>query len=139
MKELPLPEIDQRRSKLYPAFKAAKDKNLKAKLVIDKLIIEGQKYTVNSMDKLPKHLQTSKISIRRTDKAALFYGENACFSNFYRANLMVNEKHYTSVEQYFQYQRAHMAGKEDIASKILKTQDPKEQHQLGKTIKPDLE
>ena len=30
-----------------------------------------------------------------------------------------------------------MAGKEDIASKILKTQDPKEQHQLGKTIKPD--
>jgi predicted RNA-binding protein YlxR (DUF448 family) len=43
------PEIEQRHAKLYPVFKAAKSKNLKSKLIADKLFIEGKRYSVDTL------------------------------------------------------------------------------------------
>jgi ribA/ribD-fused uncharacterized protein len=128
-------EIDQRRAKLYPVFKAAKSNNMKAKLVVDTLIVEGQRYTIQTLDKLPPSIQPKVIAEHRTDSTVMFFGENSCFSNFYKSDLMINGQYFKSVEQYFQYQKAKCTEDDDVARKILLTEEPREQHRLGKSLK----
>ena len=47
-------EIDQRRAKLFPIQKAARAENKKAYMVVDKLFIDGRKYTIDNLNTLPK-------------------------------------------------------------------------------------
>ena len=50
---------------------------------------------------------------------------------------MINGINYLSVEQYYQYQKAKLVKNEEIASKILTSVYPKEQHRLGKLLKTE--
>ena len=43
-------EIDQRRAKLFPIQKAARAENKKAYMVVDKLFIDGRKYTIEKFE-----------------------------------------------------------------------------------------
>ena len=45
-------EIIDRRSKLYPVCKAAKNCKMKVKLVADTLTVEGKRYTIHSLLKI---------------------------------------------------------------------------------------
>ena len=134
MKEDFVQEIDQRRAVLYPVFKAAKEKNLKPKLVVDRLLISGKRYSVDNLDTLPEELQLNKLAERRTDTAVRFYGGESCFSNFFKANMLIDGKLYTSVEQFFQYQKATCLENPEVANKIISNDDPKVQHRLGKSL-----
>ena len=55
-------EIIGRRSKLYSVNKAVKICKMKAELVADTLTVEGKRYTVHSLDKLPDKLQPKHLS-----------------------------------------------------------------------------
>ena len=85
------PETDQRRAKLYPIFKLAKQKKYKPKLIADKLIIKGKLYTVDSLDSLPSELKLKNLAESTTDGALLFYGNGSSFSNFSSATFTVNK------------------------------------------------
>ena len=128
-------EITDRRSKLYPVYKAAKNCKMKVKLVADTLTVEGKRYTIHSLDKLPDKLQPKHLSELKTDSVIFFY--DSYLSNFFRVNFMINGINYLSVEQYYQYQKAKLVNNEEIASKILTSVYPKEQHQLGKLLKTE--
>ena len=131
------PDIEKRRSKLYPIYKLAKKKNHKAKLVTDRLIIDGISYTVDTLDKLPQDIHPKQLAERHTEKVVLFYGAESPFSNFYKAQFSVGGQLFNSSEQFFQYQKALSAEKDEIAAKILKTKNPIDQYLLGKKIIPD--
>ena len=133
------PEIDQRRAKLYPIFKLAKQKKYKPKLIADKLIIKGKLYTVDSLDSLPSELKLKNLAESTTDGALLFYGNGSNFSNFSKATFTVNNVKYESSEQYFQHQKAIRSGNRDIAAQILQTKDAKESYLLGKNITHNLQ
>ena len=60
-------EINER---LYRIFKIAKDK---PKMVADKLIIDGIRYTVDNLEKLPKDLHPIAFAERYTDNSVIFY------------------------------------------------------------------
>ena len=113
---------------------AARKDGKKAMLISDKLIIDNQKYTLNNLESLPLKLQPQNLALRTTDKAIMFYGKNCCFSNFYDAKFTLDGITYSSSQQYFQYQKAMRMGNDDIATKIMETSDPVEQHRLGKQV-----
>ena len=127
-------KINKRRAQLYPVMVAARKDGKKAMLISDKLIIDNQKYTLNNLESLPLKLQPQNLALQTTDKAIMFYGKNCCFSNFYDAKFTLDGITYSSSQQYFQYQKAMRMGNDDIATKIMETSDPVEQHRLGKQV-----
>lgn len=130
-------EIEDSRSRLYPFFKAAKDLNKKASLVANKLYIENQLYTVDTLDKLPQELQPGTLAVRESDTAVLFYGRDAVFSNFHPCNYTLGGQTYCTVEQYFQQQMAIKCGDLDSATAIMNTTDPLAQLRIGRKVRKD--
>ena len=78
-------EIDKRRQLLYPIWREAKIQKKKTSLIADtcKLVIEGVRYGVDDIDKLPPDFQPKNLATRVGEKAILFYGINSPYSNFY--------------------------------------------------------
>ena len=138
MEDFPF-EVEQRRMKLYPIFKEAMSKNMNVSLVADKLVLNGTRYTLDSLDKLPNDLKPESLSTRITDDYVLFYGQSSCFSTFYPASFNLDGKAFTGSEQYFQYNKAIQIGDNEIAAKILQTSDPAEQHRLGRRLQANEE
>ena len=119
---------------MYPIFKAAKLRNKKASLVVDKLIIEGRRYTVDSLDSMPEYLHPKSLSIKQSDNAVMFYGRDSFLSNFYPCNFSIQAKHFCTVEQYFQFQKACAVDNKEVAEMIMKNKNPSEQHRLGRRL-----
>jgi ribA/ribD-fused uncharacterized protein len=128
------PEIENRRSRLFPIYKAAVVQKKKASLVADNLYIDGRKYTVDTLDALPDSLLPKTLAVRKIGKAVMFHGRDAVFSNFYNSVFIVDGKQYNSTEQYFQFQRATVAGYKESAEKIMQASDPAEQHRIGRKL-----
>ena len=130
-------EIEFRRSKLYQIHKNARAQHYKTKMVADKLIINGTKYTISSLDKLPSKLHPKAYAERHTDDSVLFYGSHSVFSNFYSVEFTVDGQIYNSTEQYYQMRRAELSGDKGIFTKIKQSLDPKEQYYFGKKLSLD--
>ena len=130
-------EIEERRSKLYPSFKAARKANKQASLIGDKLYIEGRRYTVDTLNEIPADFQPSNLAVRENDHMLLFYGRNSVFSNFFSCQFVVDAISYSSIEQYFQSQRALKAGDEEAMAEIMKTSDPVQHLKIGRKVHVD--
>ena len=67
------------------------------------------------------------------NKYVFFWG--TIYSQWYKANMTLDFIDYTSCEQYMMHQKALLFGDTETADKILKTNDPKKQKQLGREVK----
>lgn len=130
-------EIESRRARLYPILKAARGRNQQASLIGDTLYIDGRPYTVSTMNNLPQDLQLRNLSTRTLDDAVLFYGRYSIFSNFHQRRFVLDGQEYSSVEQYFQCQKAIRLEDHDTAASIMATNDPVLQLRLGRKPRMD--
>ena len=64
----------------------------------------------------------------------LFSGKYSRLSNLNQCKLLIEGKTWTSVEQYFQFQKATVLGYHDVAASIRATDDSMEAMYLGKNI-----
>ena len=84
-------EIRERRKRLYPILNAAisyrdedhPDFRFRARLSVDKLIINGSSYTVDTLCKLPERLRPDKTSSPVKDNAQVFFTSASPLSNHY--------------------------------------------------------
>lgn len=60
--------------------------------------------------------------------------ENGYLSNWYLSDFKVNEISFSSMEQYMMYQKAQCFEEQDIAEKILATDDASEIKALGRIV-----
>lgn len=67
------------------------------------------------------------------DEFVAFWG--SCFSNFFSTHFYLDKRYWTTSEKYFMYMKAITFGDEEIAEKILKTDNPKECKNLGRQVK----
>ena len=74
-------EIELKRSKMYPKMLKRQKCNLK----VDKLVLDGKKYTVHTLYKLPPNFQPANLAMFTTDESILFYGKDCFLSNFHPA------------------------------------------------------
>ncbi|MCP5059146.1 MAG: NADAR family protein, partial [bacterium] len=68
------------------------------------------------------------------EKYTYFYGADSVLSNFYPIHITADGVNFSSVEQYFQYNKAKKFGDTETATAILSTPSPLQQGQLGRRV-----
>lgn len=136
------PEIAERRRLLYPIVEAAykyKDPNnpslrYNARIIVDRLIINDTSYTVDTLDQLPPALRPELISTPTNEDTVVFFTKASPLSNHYPCNFVVNQKTYTSMEQYLMEQKSLHFNDTNTAREIMKSNDPVSQKRMGKQV-----
>ena len=85
---------------LIPIHKEALRLNKKSNLVRDHIYIDGTRYTIDVLDKLPAELQLSTLSKKETPEHIFFWGKDHPFSNFHPCMFYENGERFVCAEQY---------------------------------------
>ena len=116
--------IKRTRNRLLPILRLAKSQpeyREKSKLDGDSLLINGTRYTIDDLDRLPPDIATHKAAEKMNETHIVFSGELSPYSNFHPCSFIIDDQTYHSSEQYIQYQKALTFGDSYVANKILKT------------------
>lgn len=126
------PEIELRRKKLLPFMHAARNIKARCRMSLDRLIIEGETYTVETISKIPEkyHPETTK---HIGDNIVAFWHQESPLSNFHQTQFSAESKTFTSVEQFVNYKKAKHFDDEEAAEDIMKTNDPVAIKKRGKS------
>ena len=127
-----------RRRKIFSKILTAAYKmpgTYKAFLSHDKLILNGKAYSYSELDQLPTDIRPSSSATVTKDDITAFYSCHSKLSNHYCTKFTTKEGEFTSVEQYFMYQKAKYFGDSVTAAAIRQNDDPVAAKNLGKTIK----
>ena len=130
-------ETEKCRRTLCPILRAVKQKSeyrYKSRLEGAKLVIDGKRYSVNDLDRLPDSLQPFEVSTKANEEMLGFFGELCPFSNFYPINFTFNGATYHSSEQFIQHQKALYCKDYEAANKIMLTKSALACKQLSYSI-----
>ena len=130
-------EIKKTRDRLRPILRLAKslpDYKDKSRLENDRLVIDGKKYGIDDLHKLPSELAPYKTAEKMNEKYIAFHGEHSPYSNFYYNPFVLNNTKYANAEQWIQHQKSLLFNDNDTANKILETDNPYEIKQLSRNI-----
>lgn len=129
-------EIQNRRRKLIPVMKEARKQNMRSTVSVDKLVVNGSTYTIDSLDKLPENLKLSKIYTPSRDNVTAFFTGNSPLSNFYEVTVKDGQGNtFHSTEQYYQYAKAMDFKDEATAHRIKLAETPYQCFTLGQSVK----
>ena len=129
------PEVEKRRAFLRPYVKAAWASNKRATLVGDTLLVEGLKYTADTLDQLPPDIQPEKVVIKTNNETTLFYRQDAFLSNFHPSVFTIEGRTYNCNEQYYCAQKARCFGDRPKECQIMASNNPAEMKYLSSDIK----
>ena len=130
-------QIKRARDRLRPVYWMIKSKSKykdKCKLQGDKLVVDGVKYTVDTLGSLPLELSAYQAAEKRNDDALVFHGEWLPYSNFHLSPFSVDGILFKSAEHYIQYQKSLYFGDSITANQIIKSQTPIEAKRLSYNI-----
>ena len=141
-----MPQVFQKaHDKLYPVFKAIQ--NVKqnpstddalvnsVKLRNGQLVINGQSFDTDSLDKLPEPLSIDKLFNISRNGITAFFRSYSALSNHHMCRFQVNDTVYSSMEKYLMHMKANLFGDADSAAATLVEDNPVRLKQLGKKIK----
>ena len=133
--DFPTKTRDNRR-KLIPYWRAARNNHAvkSCKLSLDKLILNGKAYTVETLKNIPSSFQLEVQSIKTSDNAFAFSSKDAIFSNLYPCKINYEGKMYKSAEEAIQISKSLLFDDQDTASKIARETDPYKQMQMGRQV-----
>ena len=114
-----------RYAKTIPALKE------KSKLEDEFLVLNGTKYGLSDVHKLPEEMAAYKSAQKSDDNTLAFHGEFSPFSNFHLCHFTINHQTFHCAEQFLQYQKALMFGDSVTAKQILSCDDAYEAKRLG--------
>ena len=100
-REYPL-DVECKRKTLLPLLRAAK-----------------QRYSVNTLNQLPKELNVFKVTTRENETTVGFFGEINPLSNFYPSTFSYEGIQYISSEQFIQMSKAKYFGDVDSYNQIM--------------------
>ena len=128
------------RQKLYPIFKKAKhiDRYKKVHLNEDILVLDDQRYNVDSIGTLPADVHPRRFSEKRNHTHLLVGGIHSEFqplSNWYLCKVQFKGHTFNSSEQAYQWAKADFCQDDAAASKLLFTTSPRDAKDLGSEIK----
>ena len=97
----------------------------KCKLQGDKLLVDGVKYTVDTLGNLPIKLAAYQAAEKCDNTTLVFHGEWSPYSNFHPSPFQIDGILYNSAEHYIQYQNSLLFGDSVMANQILRSQNGK--------------
>ena len=117
--------IAEARKRLSPiAYEARTHHGMEATVKLDKLIIDGKTYDVNSIDKLPQSLKPISMSYRETNEQISFFRKHCPLSNHSPAPFTINGHTYNCTEQMFLSEKCFAYGHPNEGNNILRMDDP---------------
>ena len=131
------PEIEEKRKILRPILRLARSKDYyrgKCKLDEDKLVIEGNKYNVNTLNTLLQDLNGYNATSKFGEQCITFFGQLNPFSNLHSAPFKLDGKDYLTSEHYIQEACALHFRDKTSARHILSVKTPLE----AKRIKSEI-
>ncbi len=121
------PEVESRVNKLLPIFlETKKDKDLNAKMVVDKLYINNQVYTVDTIKNLPEVLQPEHSANKTNGEITLFWNKDSFLTNFNLSKFEKDGVTYCCNEQYVTSQKALLFQDVDAHNKNMESENPAE-------------
>ena len=130
-------EIKKTRDRLRPILRLAKslpEYKDKSRLEYDRLVIDGKRYGIGDLHRLPSDLAPYKTAEKTNEKYIAFHGEHSPYSNFHYSPFVLNNTKYVNAEQWIQHQKSLLFNDNDTANKILETDNPYEIKQLSRNI-----
>ena len=125
-------EIRNRRQVLQPIYQEAlRSPDVRASLVADKLFLNKQMYTIETLHRLPENFKLQKTSLQVENSTVFFYNRSSPLSNFFPAPVNIDGVRYICSEQYYQCRKAETLGDEGAALKIMAADDPLTCKRLG--------
>lgn len=121
--------VEERRNKLWPYFKAAQSvkdangKKVKARLAVDKLVIDDKVYTADNTDAIPS--QFHPTGTLETTEAVAFFTEHAPLSNMHYSKFSVDSTVYHTVEQCLVHKKVLLFGDVVAADEVMAMSNPK--------------
>ncbi len=108
--------VQQERAQLLPFLQAARKRGEKATMIINKLLIAGQRYSANSTDLRSLQLRYGTNIKDHSEKeintdagpAIAFYGRFSELSNFYLTPVKVRDRTFPTVEHYYTTRKAEL-------------------------------
>jgi ribA/ribD-fused uncharacterized protein len=131
-------EVTERRKALFPIMKLARSKGKFAVLRADKLVVDNTVYTTDALHKLPQDIDPAATATKKHGNVLAFFGGHSPLSNFHTCEVTVQNKVYSSVEQYFQHAKCVFANDMNTARKILQNDSPLLCKRLGDNVNVDL-
>ena len=129
-------DIVRTRKQLQQVLKIAKKIDPTSHLSKDKLIFNKKAHSLADCYK-SEVLKVEQIGSLHHIDSVLFHGRFCPLSNFFPSKLLLGEKYFQSVEQYFQYQKARFCGDWSVAYQIMHATDPVEMKKLGDSLGND--
>ncbi len=122
------PEIEARRNTLLPVYLAAlklpDSERPRVNLVMDRLYIGSDMYTVETIRNLPSHLQPENLSTKSNETAVWFWRRESPFSNHYKCSFSEAGVSYNCTEQYLMAHKAKLFGDNEAEQKIMASDNP---------------
>ena len=114
---------------------ARRSENLKAYMSKDKLVINGDTFSVDNLHKANDLIDITSTCERSDGNKILFLGSLSPYSNLYPVDFTVENVMYNSVEQYLQSQKASMFDDDISQVKIMRETNPYKIRKLGSKVK----
>lgn len=95
-----------------------------AKVVGNKLMVNGTPYLEDELHLLPTELLLANIRTRKVRNGIGFCSKESYLSNFYATRVVINGETFSSSEQAYQFSKAIICEREDIAKFIKQCNDP---------------
>lgn len=102
-----------------------------ARVMGEKLLINGVTYQEDELGLLPEELKMENIRTRLIGPGIGFFSKHSYLSNFFPAKLVVNGQRFVHSEQAYQYSKAVICGRDDIAKSVKSCIDPKKIKKYG--------
>jgi ribA/ribD-fused uncharacterized protein len=97
--------------------------------------LDGQTFTVENMDNLPKSLQPESAATIQTNDTIVFFTHNAIFSNLYSMEINIDGQKFSCNEQYYQYKKAIFFNDHEAAARIKAETNPYNMMSIAKNIR----
>ena len=129
-------EVLEHRKQFIPVLKTVHNSGgkCKARLVVDKLLLNDKLYTTQDILRLPEDLRPQNTSTITKNNITAFFTKASLLSNHFPSKITVDNHHYSTVEPFFMNNKALHFNDADTSSKILASSDPKHCKSLGRKV-----
>ena len=97
-------------------------------------MLDGKRYTKNTLDQLPRSLDIMKVTTKSNENCLGFFGEICPLSNFYPSPFTFNGINYCISEQLIQHIKSKFCGDKHHERSILAAKTPLECKKLSRDI-----
>lgn len=111
-----------------PKYKSAKIKDYT-------LLLHGDTYSPDDLERLPPPLRPSTLATPRSATAVAFFSKDSELSNHYRSNFTIEDHLFHSMEHYLAFKKAQLTGQQATINKALKVKDPVEAKAVLNSLK----